>query len=50
MQINLQPEYGYVILAAILYSLECLLIGFLVAGRVRNNIFTEEYMKENSGG
>jgi hypothetical protein len=45
----LPPEYGWVLLVAVLYGFECLVVGFGVAGRIRGKVFTEEYMKQNFG-
>ena len=42
---RIQAEFGYVLLVSILYGMECLLIGFIIPGRARSKIFTEDYMK-----
>lgn len=42
-------EFGYVLLAAALLAFECILIGFLFPGRVRSQVFTEEFMKSKFG-
>jgi hypothetical protein len=39
------PDYGYVLLAVSALVFECLLIGFLVVGRIRKEIFSERFMK-----
>jgi hypothetical protein len=39
------PEYGYVLLSIALIGFECLLIGFLVPGRIRGQVFDERFMK-----
>ena len=41
------PQYGYVLLAISALAFECLLIGFLVVGKVRKEVFSERFMKEN---
>ncbi len=46
---SLSSDYGYVLLASVLLAFELLLIGFLFPGRVRGEVFTEEYMKKNFG-
>jgi len=45
--ITFPPEYPYVMLSSLLIGFLCLLFGFMVAGRKRGQIFTEEYMKKN---
>ena len=47
--INLSSNYGYVLLVGVLLALEIIFIGFLVAGKARGQIFTEEFMKEHFG-
>ena len=47
--LNLPAEFGWVLLTALLMGLSCILIGFFFAGRVRGQIFTQEYLKENFG-
>lgn len=41
--------YEYVLFTALIMSLECLLIGFMVAGKARMQIFTKEFLNENFG-
>ena len=42
-------DYGYVLIVAVAIAFEILLIGFAFPGKVRGEIFTEEYMKSNFG-
>ena len=48
VSISLSNTYGYVLLAAVIISLEIILIGFFVAGSARS-VFTEEFMKQHFG-
>ena len=44
------PEgYEYVLFTALIMSIECLFVGFLVAGKARMKIFNKEYLKDNFG-
>lgn len=49
MTFVLPNNYGYVLIVASLIALEIVLIGFLFPGRVREAVFTEEFMKQNFG-
>jgi uncharacterized membrane protein YecN with MAPEG domain len=42
-------EFGYVLLSVALLAFECILIGFFFPGRVRSQVFTEEFMKSKFG-
>jgi hypothetical protein len=46
MIIALSPYFGYVLIAAALIALECIIIGFLFPGRARGKVFTESFMKQ----
>jgi hypothetical protein len=46
MILALAPEYGYVLIAAAVLAFECIIIGFLTAGRARGKVFTEAFMKQ----
>jgi len=42
------PEnYGLPLLSAVCLSFECLMIGFLVPGRARGQVFTKQFLKDN---
>ena len=47
MILNIEADYGYVILSAIAVAFECLLIGFFVAGRARSKVFTKDFLEAN---
>jgi hypothetical protein len=47
--LSLPNEFGYVLIAAAVLAFECILIGFLFPGRVRQQVFTEEFMKAKFG-
>jgi hypothetical protein len=47
MILNIDPEFGYTLITAVAVAFECLLIGFLFAGRIRGKVFNEKFMKEN---
>ena len=49
VNIGLDADFGYVIVAAIAISFECIVIGFLVPGRWRGKVFTKKFMEENFG-
>jgi len=49
MSFELPDQFGWVLLCASLMAFSILLIGFFIPGRVRNNIFTEDYMKRHFG-
>ena len=46
---TLPDTFGYVLLAAVLLALEVLVIGFAFPGKVRGQVFTEEFLKNNFG-
>lgn len=46
---TLPSEYGYVLIVGVVLAFEVLLIGFLFPGKIRGEIFTEEFMKTNFG-
>lgn len=48
--VALSAYHGYVLLAAAALAFECILIGFLFPGRVRNNIFSEDFMRSKFAG
>lgn len=41
------PEYGYVLLSIAVLAFMCLIVGFIVPGRMRREVFSERFMKEN---
>jgi hypothetical protein len=45
----LSADYGYVLIVAVAIAFEILLIGFLFPGKLRGEIFTEDFMKTNFG-
>lgn len=47
--IEIPKGYENVLLTAFILSLECVLIGFFVAGRARGKIFSKQFMEENFG-
>ena len=47
--IEIPEGYEHVLLTAIILSMECLLVGFIAAGKKRASIFSHEYLKENFG-
>lgn len=38
---QIKPEYGYVLLAFVIYAFEIIMIGTCLPGRTRYQIFTE---------
>lgn len=49
MTIAIGPEYGWVLLVAVLMGLSCIVIGFMFGGAPRYKVYTEEYMRKNFG-
>jgi len=49
MSVTLSPNYGYTIISAALIGFECIMIGFLVPGRLRWKIYPKMYMEKNHG-
>ena len=47
--VTLKCDYGFVLLAAVLYAFECILIGFVFPGSARSKVFTEDFMNKNFG-
>lgn len=47
--LGLPALYGYVLLTSAIMGFSILLIGFFVAGRVRERVFSKEYLKANFG-
>lgn len=41
----ISPEYGLVLLVAVILGFEVVLFGFLFPGRLRRSIFSKEFMK-----
>lgn len=50
LQLELAPEFGWAVIVAVLVGFECLLIGFLCPGRLRNRIFNKEYLEKHFKG
>ncbi|KAL4510648.1 hypothetical protein ABPG72_004802 [Tetrahymena utriculariae] len=46
---EVEDHFQLAVLSAIIYSFQMILIGFVVPGKVRGKIFTEEFMRENFG-
>ncbi len=42
--INIESDYGYVIVSTALITFQCLLYGFILVGRARRLTFTKEFM------
>ena len=49
LTVTLPDTYGYVLIVAVVIALEVLLIGFAFPGKIRGEVFTEEYLKNNFG-
>jgi hypothetical protein len=47
MIVNIHPEFGYALITAVLVGFECILIGFLFAGRVRGKVFNKKFLTDN---
>jgi hypothetical protein len=43
--LDLSPDYGWVLLCATVMGFSILVIGFVIPGRARGQVFTEQYMK-----
>jgi hypothetical protein len=46
---TISTDYGYVLLVGALIAFEILLIGFIFPGRVREEVFSEDFMRKNFG-
>ena len=46
---TVSTDYGYVLLVGALIAFEILLIAFIFPGRVREEVFTEDFMRKNFG-
>ena len=46
MLLSIAPAYGYVLITAACIAFECLLIGFIVLGSARRQVFSEAFMEQ----
>jgi len=44
MIFNIDPEFGYALITAVLVGFECVLIGFLFPGRARAKVFNKKFL------
>ena len=47
MQLILPQSYNYVIWTAVAIAIECFFIGFIIPGRKRGQVFTQEFLEKN---
>ena len=45
--VTLSPDHGWVFLATAAIAIQCLFVGFLVAGRSRMRVFNQEFLESN---
>lgn len=47
--IELPAAYGEVLLTGLIFAFECLIVGFICAGRARSKVFTKDFLEQNFG-
>lgn len=47
--LNIDPEFGYVVIVAASIAFECFVIGAIFPGRARSKYFTKKFLEEHFG-
>ena len=49
VKLTLPETYPLVVALAVFIAFECIMVGFIVAGGARRNVFTRQWMEDNFG-